>query len=473
MLFNSLPFLIFFFTVLSLYQLPFPWRWKKIFLILVSYYFYAAWNPPFVILLWISTVMDWFLAKGLYAARNTWVRRPMLIMSLAMNLGMLGFFKYGNFILDNFSLIFQALHVPFYRPAFDIILPVGISFYTFQTLSYTLDVYFGRRPPATSFIDYALYIAFFPQLVAGPIVRSEVFLPQCVEPQRPKRSQFHWGLLLMILGLFEKMVIADFLMAPAAERVFKAAAIPGFADAWLGTFAFSIQIFCDFAGYSTCAIGTALCFGFVLPRNFHFPYGAVGFSDFWHRWHVSLSTWLRDYLYIPLGGNRKGKLMTYRNLLLTMLIGGLWHGAAWTFVIWGGLHGLYLCIERFLRNRIGHWAVWSQGWMTIVLGAITFLGVSIAWVFFRSPNLAYAAGMIGSMLSFSGVQPLLLTFAQAKIVLAVTSILIIMHGVFRNTTLKRISARIPRFVRLAALLGMLLLMWCTGGEDRAFIYFQF
>lgn len=475
MLFNSLPFLIFFLVVIPGYQLPLPWPAKKVFLLIASYFFYASWNPPFIVLLWISTVMDWFLAKGLYAMRLSRARWPLLLLSLAMNLGMLGVFKYGNFILDNFAALSQGLHIPFSKPALNVILPVGISFYTFQSLSYTLDVYMGRRVPAKSFLDYALYIAFFPQLIAGPIVRSQDFLPQCEQPPKPNRSQFHWGLSLMVLGLFEKVVIADFLMAPVTERVFNSASVPGFADSWLGALAFSVQIFCDFAGYSTCAIGTALCFGFVLTRNFHFPMASAGFSDFWKRWHISLSTWLRDYLYIPLGGNRKGKIRTYINLMLTMLIGGLWHGASWTFVVWGGLHGFYLCAERFLKNAARGWNLQINKWTLFLLCFMTYLAVCFTWVFFRAPDLSRALEMTGSMLSFrvgNGASALL-SPAQAKIVLAAAGILFMIHFVFRRQTLKRIAVRMPKWVKCAALVLMLLLIWSFGGEDRAFIYFQF
>ncbi len=475
MLFNSLPFLVFFLIVILVYQLPMTWPMKKLFLLAVSYFFYASWNPPFVILLWFSTVVDWFAAKGLYAARGKTARRLLLIASLAVNLGMLGFFKYGNFILDNISFLSQVFHFSYSRPHFDILLPVGISFYTFQTLSYTLDVYFGRRAPADSFLDYALYIAFFPQLVAGPIVRSEDFIPQCAVEPKPTRSQFHTGLSLMVLGLFEKVVIADFLMAPVSERIFNAPSVPGFMDCWLGTLAFYVQIFCDFAGYSTCAIGTALCFGFALTRNFHFPMGAVGFSDFWRRWHISLSTWLRDYLYIPLGGNRKGRARTYFNLMLTMLIGGLWHGASWTFVVWGGLHGIFLCAERFLKGLAGHWALWKQGWTRLVFGAVTYLGVSIAWVFFRSRSFPQALDMIRAMVSIpSNFQSSgLLIPAQEKIVWVTAGVLLMIHTVFRGQTLKRIAVRVPWWMRGVALAGMVLLILTSSGDDRAFIYFQF
>jgi len=292
-----------------------------------------------VFLLWLSTVVDWFAARWMYNARTKVLRIVFLVLSLCVNLGLLGFFKYGNFLLDNFILCTDFLGIHFQPARPDIILPVGISFYTFQTLSYTLDIYRRKIRPWHSFLDYALYVTFFPQLVAGPIVRAVEFLPQCIRPRRANRSQLSWGLSLLVIGLFEKVVIADGFLAPIVEAVYDSPLKPNFISAWGATVAFAGQIFCDFAGYSTCAIGVAMCLGFSLPDNFRFPYAAVGFSDFWRRWHISLSTWLRDNLYIPLGGNLGGQVRTYANLMITMLIGGLWHGASWTFVVWGGFTG--------------------------------------------------------------------------------------------------------------------------------------
>ena len=245
---------------------------------------------------------------------------------------MLGFFKYGGFLLANFRRGLALLGVDYVPPEMDIFLPIGISFYTFQTLSYTIDVYRGHTRPWPSFLDFAMFVTFFPQLVAGPIVRAAEFLPQCVTPKRANAHQLGWGASLLVLGIFEKVVLADGVMAPVVDTVYGSVREAGFFSAWVGTLAFGSQIFFDFAGYSTCAIGAGLSLGFVLPDNFRFPYAAVGISDFWTRWHISLSSWLRDYLYIPLGGNRQGLVRTQANLMVTMLLGGLWHGAAWRFV---------------------------------------------------------------------------------------------------------------------------------------------
>jgi hypothetical protein len=257
-----------------------------------------------------------------------------MLVSVSANLTMLGWFKYGEFLLANFQTLAAAVGVHYQAPHFDIVLPVGISFYTFATMSYTLDVYLRRSKPTPSMLDFMLFVTFFPHLVAGPIMRPTELVPQFQNVVRLNVDQLRFGLALMTLGLFQKVVLADGFLAGPAEQLFDGTRVPGVLDAWMGTLAFSGQIFCDFAGYSTTAIGAALCLGFKMPDNFRFPYAAVGFSDFWRRWHITLSSWLRDYLYIPLGGNRHGE-RTYFALMMTMLLGGLWHGANWTFVVWG------------------------------------------------------------------------------------------------------------------------------------------
>jgi len=357
MIFNSLTFVVFFAIVMVLHHAPFfSWDQKKLNLMIASYLFYAAWNPPFVILLWISTVVDWWAAQWMVRAKHERTRKAWMLASVIVNLGMLGYFKYGGFLLNNFVELMGTLGVVYQPPKWDIVLPVGISFYTFATLSYTLDVYLRRSKPAKHFLDYALFVTFFPHLVAGPIMRPTELVPQFEQKPRITAHQIYFGLGLMTLGLFQKVVLADGFLAPVVEKVFDAReGVPTMLDAWTATLAFSGQIFCDFAGYSSTAIGVALCLGFAMPDNFRFPYAAVGFSDFWRRWHITLSSWLRDYLYIPLGGNRHGQARTYTALMGTMLLGGLWHGAAWTFVAWGGLHGTYLAVERWLRGRFAGW----------------------------------------------------------------------------------------------------------------------
>ena len=474
MVFNSLAFFIFFAAVLALYHLPWSWTARKRMLLAASYLFYASWNPPFVLLLALSTGVDWTAAGRIARGAGPKARRAWLLLSLGVNLGLLGFFKYGDFLLDNFLWLAARAGVHFSPIDLGLFLPVGISFYTFQTLSYTLDVYLGRGRPAVSLLDYALYVSFFPQLVAGPIVRAPVLLEQFAAPRRADGPGFAWGLSLLTVGLFQKMVLADSLLSGVSEAVFAPGAAVGHADAWLGALAFGGQIFCDFAGYSTCAIGVALCLGFRLPINFAFPYAALGFQDFWRRWHISLSTWLRDYLYIPLGGNRRGRARTGLNIMVTMLLGGLWHGAAWTFVLWGGLHGLYLLAERGARRLWGGGSFWSRALPRLGLGLLTFALVDLAWVLFRSAGLDQALGLLGAMLGL-GASPGagLVSRFDAAVVLAVVGGILLTHWLMRERTLEQVAARTPWWLRGLVLAGMLFCIVVLGEVNRAFIYFQF
>src|ERR1700733_10337853 len=275
LVFNTLTFVVFFAIVVALHSLPLPWKTRKINLLIASYVFYAAWNPPFILLLWISTIVDWYAAQGLVRAERPSSRRAWMLLSVAANLGMLLYFKYGKFLLQNFTAAMAALGVHYQPPDIDIVLPVGISFYTFATMSYTLDVYLRRALPARNFLDYALFVTFFPHLVAGPIMRPTELVPQFEVPHQATANQMRFGLALMTLGLFEKSVLADGFLGPVVDLVYNGRSAPGFIDSWAGTLAFSGQIFCDFAGYSTTAIGAALCLGFAVPDNFRFPYAAV------------------------------------------------------------------------------------------------------------------------------------------------------------------------------------------------------
>ncbi len=475
MVFNSLTFVVFFALVLLLHRLPVAWTAKKFNLLVASYVFYAAWNPPFVVLLWISTVVDWFIARAIWRVRDgsRAQRRAWLVISIAVNLGFLGFFKYGGFVLENWQALLASFGVEYVPPVWDIVLPVGISFYTFQTMSYTLDVYLGRSKPLNSFLDFALFVTFFPQLVAGPIVRPGQLVPQFATPRQATRDQLLWGLGLMVLGLFMKIVLADGGLAKSADAVFGANHAVGFADAWLGTLAFSGQIFCDFAGYSTIAIGAALCLGFALPDNFRMPYAAIGFSDFWRRWHISLSTWLRDYLYIPLGGNRGSEGRTYVNLMLTMLLGGLWHGASWTFVVWGGLHGLYLAGERWVRAQTGVAGDPDGAWNRLLLALTTYFLVNITWVFFRADDFAGAArilqGMAGLAADPVAVLPTMFMIKTGVIITGIVTV----QWLMRRRALEDVVARAPWWVTGLVTAAMLFAVIVSQGAGEAFIYFQF
>jgi len=492
MLFNSYTFVIFFLIVLVCTRTLTNWTMRKFGLLCFSYLFYAAWNPPFVLLLGISTVIDWHAAQRLHASQTKTQKKAYLGLSLLVNLGMLSYFKYCAFFLGNLNTSFQWMGLEVATEIPNIILPVGISFYTFQTLSYTIDVYRGNLKPWHSFLDYALYVTFFPQLVAGPIVRATDFLPQCNTPRKATQDQMGWGLSLFVVGLFSKVVIADALMSPIAERVFDSNLPAGFLAAWVGTLAFSIQIFCDFFGYSTCAIGIALCLGFALPDNFRFPYGAIGFSDFWQRWHISLSSWLRDYLYIPLGGNRKGTGRTYINLSITMLLGGLWHGASWMFVIWGALHGVYLVAEKLLKQtRLATLEIWSTRLGLTCVTLLTFFLVCLTWVFFRAPNIERAFALCADMLNIKDCLNVLYQFVVPSMVLDIsnsllpgrfdyalvaicTLLILILHIKLKHTSLETVFAKMPSTVRTVLLATMVYLVVISmTGEDRAFIYFQF
>jgi alginate O-acetyltransferase complex protein AlgI len=470
MLFNSLGFIAFLAIVLALYYTSMGWINKKRMLLLASYVFYALWNPPLILLLWISTGIDWIAGNRLYKEEDPRRRKMWLLLSMCVNLGFLAFFKYGGFFLENFVSLLGLMGIDFHPAAPDILLPMGISFYTFQTMSYTIDMYNKKNEPAKTFLDFALYVTFFPQLVAGPIVRSTQLIPQFYTPKRADLQQFLWGAFLLTLGLFEKVICADILLSGTADAVFGAGKLLHPLDSWSGTLAFSGQIFFDFAGYSTCAIGIALMLGIVLPDNFKYPYAAIGFSDLWRRWHITLSSWLRDYLYIPLGGNKKGVIRIYVNLMLTMLLGGLWHGAAWTFVIWGGLHGIYLMVERILREKIPIRITAVNGFF---LALATYFLVNITWVFFRAREFSTAMDMLASMfLINSGGEKILQQLDIYKTFLLI-AILFVVHWLMRDTSVQALAAKTKWWVTGVAWAVMLFLLVISQGVGEQFIYFQF
>ncbi len=485
MVFNSYTFVVFFVIVLVLHYLPFSWKVKKINLLLASYVFYAAWNPPFILLLWMSTLVDYFVGKALYTQTNVHKKRLLLVISLIGNLGMLCFFKYGGFLMENFVSLVNVFGWNYHPPKPNIILPAGISFYTFTTLCYTIDMYKKESKPIPTLLDFSLFVTFFPHLVAGPIVRPPQLATQFETPHQATKKQLIEGLFLLSLGLFMKVVLADATLSASADAVFNTPQALTALDAWTGVLAFTGQIFFDFAGYSTCAIGAALCLGFTLPQNFKSPYAAVGFSDFWRRWHITLSAWLRDYLYIPLGGNRKGKFRTYINLMITMLLGGLWHGANWTFVAWGGLHGLYLWAERFIQDRKekkalaiaplteGEEAVAPKASAGFFYALLTFFLVNITWVFFRATTFAGAGKILGAMLGLAkGAVPLLATVAILKIGLVIV-LMVTAHWMLRHTRVLDVAYKLPWWVTGTVWSAMLILLILSQESSGAFIYFQF
>jgi len=483
MVFNSYTFVVFFIIILVLHNLPFSWKAKKINLLLASYIFYAAWNPPFILLLWLSTIVDFFVGRALFKQDNVAKKRMLLVISLLGNIGMLCFFKYGGFFLENFVSLVNLFGVDFHPAKPNIILPAGISFYTFTTLCYTIDMYYRKSEPVKSLLDFSLFVTFFPHLVAGPIVRPPQLVPQFENEHKATSKQLMDGLFLLTFGLFMKVVLADGLLAPTANDIFGFAKPLPMIDTWIGVLAFSGQIFFDFAGYSTCAIGVAMCLGFVLPQNFKFPYAAIGFSDFWRRWHVTLSAWLRDYLYIPLGGNRKGTVRTYVNLMITMLLGGLWHGANWTFVVWGGLHGFYLWVEKFIKDTFSKKEMPAQvavagvtadtRSMGFIYALLTFFLVNVTWVFFRAGTFEQAWRMLGSMFGMikSGA-PYLTNLAIIKVWTVVT-IMVVTQWWMRSTTLLQVAYKVPFWVVSIGWALMLLALALSQESSSSFIYFQF
>ena len=471
MTFNSISFLLFFAAVLFLHTRPISWRAKKVNLLLLSYLFYACWDPLFVGLILFSTITDWSAARWI-ARAGVHGRRIYLLISIAINLTLLGYFKYAEFVAHAYASLVAPLGVNYQAPTLDIVLPLGISFYTFQSMSYSIDVFRGRLRPSRSLIDFALFVSFFPQLVSGPIVRAGYFLNQCLTTRKPDRDALGWGLSLALVGLFEKVVLADAFLAPVVDKVYGAVNDSTMADAWIGTLAFSGQIFFDFNGYSLIAIGVAMCLGFSLPDNFRFPYGAIGFSDFWQRWHISLSAWLRDYLYIAMGGNRRGSLRTGFNLSVTMLLGGLWHGAAWTFVAWGAVHGMFLLVEHGCRSMFSDSLAMRSKLWRVSLGLITFAAVTLSWVLFRAESFADAGNLFVTM--FSGWSPVSqVVGADVAVVAIVMSGLLLAHCALRAQTLEHAVRGLSDGCR-AVLLGLMLIAVITvPRDDRAFIYFQF
>jgi alginate O-acetyltransferase complex protein AlgI len=467
MQFDSFTFFIFLLVVLALYQVLPTWRSQKLLLLIASYGFYAAWSPPLVVLIWISTLTDFIIARRLNSVSSDLTRRILLTLSLAVNLGLLAYFKYADFLLHNFQTLAAMVGIVYSPPALDIILPIGISFYTFQTLSYTIDVYRRRLTPTASLLDFSLFVTFFPQLVAGPIVRAGDFLPQCETRKRLGFNTLTWGFGLIAWGLFQKIVLADKIFAPLVDSFFAEPMKHAGLEAWLAVTSFSMQIYCDFAGYSLCAVGAAVALGFSLPDNFNAPYAAAGFSDFWRRWHMTLSLWLRDYLYISLGGNRKGRILTVRNLFVTMLLGGLWHGASWNFAFWGSLHGLFLGVENGLRQLTR----FKPSRSLLIAG--TFVVVTVTWIPFRSPDWSTTLLALQALWSVSVGR--LAEWPITHINAALTIAVMLAYQFWRrDKSLDELMAICPAGIQGALLaLAVLSIAVSATGDSHAFIYFQF
>ncbi len=480
MLFNSLEFIVFFPIVVAVYFVLNP-KYRWILLLLASYYFYMCWNYKYIVLIMFSTVVDYTAGILMYRLQKDRTRKLLLLASLTTNLGLLFFFKYFNFFGESINFLFEKFNIFAKVPAYDFLLPVGISFYTFQTLSYTIDIYRRKQKPEYHFGRFALFVSFFPQLVAGPIERSVNLIPQFRQDFKFEYERVKEGILLMVWGFFKKVVIADRL-AEYVNLVYNNPSDFAGLQNVIATFFFSFQIYCDFSGYSDIAIGAALIMGYRLMTNFRRPYFAASIGEFWHRWHISLSTWFRDYVYISLGGNRVVKWRYYYNLFITFLVSGLWHGAEWTFVIWGGIHGLYMVSAIWtekIRAGANRWIGISryQGLYKFTQILVTFILVYFSWIFFRGNNLQETLLIIKNMFKSAGDAPLNLFKFNVDFYIAFISIGFLLvveyleeyRGLYANLKLQ-----VPRPWKWAILTIMLLLVIVMGVWQGAdFLYFQF
>ena len=455
---------------------------RKLFLLGASYFFYGWWDWRFLALLFVSTLINYLAGLALARSARPGFRKFIVGVAVVAGLSILGFFKYYGFFLTSLSVLLDTAGLARDLPFMQVILPVGISFFTFQGISYVVDVYRGHVPAERSLPNVMLYISFFPQLVAGPIVRAADFLPQLHRPVSLTRAHIGVGVVLILSGLLKKMVVANYLATELVDPVFFDPAAVGALDLLVGVYGYAIQIYCDFSGYSDIAIGIAALLGYRFLENFDQPYRASSLQDFWRRWHISLSTWLRDYLYVPLGGNRHGEAKTYRNLFLTMFLGGIWHGAAWTFVFWGAFHGTMLAVERYARRQIeffapvetapgGIMSALGNGAQHLVGIVWTFHLVCFAWIFFRADSFATAGSYLAGFARWGEASQYVTPFMVGLIVIA-------MFFQFTPRHLGRWLARGVQYLP-SPVLGLLLgggiwLIWAIAPEGVApFIYFQF
>lgn len=465
-------------TVLIYWRLPH--RWQNRFLLVMSYFFYGWWDWRFLSLIFISTAVDYNCANWITCCDSKTRRKLFLGFSVTINLLFLGFFKYFNFFVDTLQAVLGSVGIHVQATVLRIILPPAISFYTFQELAYIVDVYKGKLPSCRSFVDYALFVTLFPHLIAGPIQKPSHLLPQVQSPRHFDVRYFADGLLLIMSGLFRKCVIADNCALIANAAFNGQLGPPSLIILLLGTFAFAWQIYGDFSGYSDIARGSAQLIGFHFMVNFRQPYLATNLQDFWRRWHISLSTWLRDYLYIPLGGNKLGRLNTYRNLAITMLLGGLWHGANWTFVIWGALHGIGLSIGRFIqeilpqknsghKNDVEHTSLaGAAGWVKRIM---LFHFVCFTWIFFRSESWSDAIHHLSGVSKLSWRPEFLIA---AKFLAFFTIPLFLLDFILEKTGDEYPGESYFVFYRFA-IAGALLICtaFLSANQANAFIYFQF
>lgn len=476
MLFNSVEFLFAFLPFVLIVYYLLPHKQQNTFLVLASCFFYASWDWRFLLPLLCTTGLDYWIAGRLEASHKAQgpeaERRRLVWISVVSNLSLLGFFKYCNFFIESTSAVLTALGFEVSLHTLNIVLPVAISFYTFQALSYTIDVYRGELHPSGTFWDFFLGVLYFPHLVAGPIQRASSLLPQVLQPRRTTRQQWEDGLHLIMWGFFKKVFLADNL-APIADQVFSKPDPTG-GEVLVGVLAFTFQIYGDFSGYTDIARGVAKIMGFEFTLNFNLPYFATNPSDFWRRWHISLSQWLRDYLYKSLGGNRDGTLLTYRNLMITMVLGGLWHGAAWNFVLWGFYHGSLLCIHRYLSPLLDRLeqaiALPRALWLTLHI-ACMFLMTCYGWLLFRATSLDQVQGMTCALAQpFDGLD----VGALQTIGLYALPLVIVQWLQWRSGELQFMRLPIiPGWLKPVLYAGMFYAAVFLGGTPQSFVYFQF
>jgi D-alanyl-lipoteichoic acid acyltransferase DltB (MBOAT superfamily) len=468
LLFNSAEFLCFFIAFLSLFLLLKKQRFlRNLWTVAFSLFFYYKCSGFYFLILLFSTITDYYLGFAIYKVSKKSVKRAYLILSLVSNLGILAYFKYSNFIVNSLNDLGCDLQT------INIFLPIGISFFTFQTLSYSIDIYRGNLKPEKSILNFAFFVTFFPQLVAGPIVRAKEFLPQLRQKLHLSNSGFGKAVFLIGNGLFKKAVISDYISSNFVDRIFENPNLYSGFENLLGVYGYSLQIYCDFSGYSDLAIGIALLLGFNLPDNFNYPYKSSSITEFWRRWHISLSSWLKDYLYISLGGNRKGRVRTYINLMITMFLGGLWHGANWKFVFWGALHGLMLVIEKLIKPYVRL----PKNKITKVVGVLfTFHFVSFCWIFFRAKTYINAFEIITQIFNNFDVRLIHQVFDSYTGIVLLIIVGFVLH--FKSIKIDKVYShlltRAPVFIKALYLAFICwLFVQLSSSEVIPFIYFQF
>ncbi|WP_034890197.1 MBOAT family O-acyltransferase [Gillisia sp. Hel_I_29] len=475
MIFNSIPFLLFLPVIFILYWFIIKKvSYQNILLLVASYFFYGWWDYRFLLLIAGSTLVDYSIAIAIYKNEIKKWRKVLLFCSIACNLLLLGYFKYLNFFIESFIELGNSIGLSSDYNSLQIILPVGISFYTFQTLSYTIDVYRREIQPTSNFVVFATYVSFFPQLVAGPIERAKNLLPQFINPRKFDFHQAKSGIQLIIWGLFQKMVISDN-CATFVNAIFDSYDRVDSLSLLLGAFYFAFQIYCDFAGYSNIAIGTARLFGFDLMRNFNYPYFSKNISEFWRRWHISLSTWFRDYLYIPLGGSRGSKFQQLRNVFIIFLVSGFWHGSNWTFIAWGGLHAIFFAPILLKRSRTNIMVKEKEHTATtfgdLIRILFTFFITCIAWVFFRSSTISDSFKYLKRIINNHSFKIEYLTIERYSVEMVLLILIFIIIEWFNKTKEQPLSGKFE-LLKTILILWMILLFGVFSNHST-FIYFQF